>query len=226
MQLFPDYRTFRKKSQKGAVIPVFAEILADMETPTSVYKKVARQSPYSFLLESVEAGMSIGQYSFIGCDSKMIFRSRNRQAEIIQPHKRERFCLKVRPLVILKDLFKKIHYVRDERLPSFCGGAVGYVGYDYIRFLEAIPDRNPDELQAYDVYFVFYDVTIVFDHVKRKIQIVANVEIDDKGPHKAYEQAGKKIRDIMHRIRNQHIKSHVIRPASIFFPSVVKIDSG
>ena len=201
MNIYPGYSDFLKKARKGKTIPVYIEILADMETPVSVYKKISKENPYSFLLESVEGGAHVGRFSFIGCDSKMVFRSKGRDAEILTKKKKEKIVVNTRPLKIMKDVFRTFQYVPDPHLPSFCGGAVGYVAYDYIRFLEDIPDQNKDLIDVFDLYFVLYDVVIVFDHAKRKMQVVSHAELKLSGPRKAYDQAVKRIHQVMRRIR-------------------------
>src|SRR3989339_826848 len=89
MNLLPAFKEFKKKAKKGYIVPVYAEIFADLETPVSAFKKL--ESPYSFLLESVEGGERIARYSFIGADPEKIFRSRDNNVEVINNGKSKSF---------------------------------------------------------------------------------------------------------------------------------------
>ena len=168
---YPTKEEFISLSRKGNLIPVYKEILADMETPVSAYKKI--QGQYSFLLESVEGGEKIGRYSFLGTCSKNELFSLNSFSEIRQTLKR----------------FKAVSV---PGLPRFHGGLVGYVGYDMVRDVENIPDKNPDDLKLPPMLFLLTDTLLAFDHLKHRIQIISNAEV--KGdPKKAYREACAKI---------------------------------
>jgi anthranilate synthase component 1 len=167
----PTKAEFVKLSKKGNLIPVYKEIVADMETPVSAYKKI--EGDYSFLLESVEGEEKIARYSFIGACPK---------AKVKKP----------RSFFEIKEILKNFKPVAVPGLPRFHGGLVGYVGYDMVRQIENIPDKNPDKLNLAQMLFLFADTFLAFDHVKHKILIIANAEVG-KNPKKAYEDACGKI---------------------------------
>lgn len=198
--LYPDFKEFKKLSKRGNIIPVYKELLADLETPVSAFLKMDEKSEYSYLLESVESQQTIGRYSFIAVDPSLVFESKNKRVtftRFLKGKKRQRSyqCL-ASPLDELRVLLAGFKFVSVRGLPRFCGGLVGYMGYDMVRFFEAIPDKNTDELNAPDCLLMLSDTLVIFDHVNRKIKIVSNAILDSKAPlllKKSYDAAVKKI---------------------------------
>lgn len=184
----PTKQEFIKLSKKGNLIPVYREVIADMETPVSAFKKI--EGEYSYLLESVEGGEKIGRYSFLGSDPILIVKSKGNKIEVIDKGRKK--ILSGDPIAELKDIISRYKPVKIKGLPRFHGGFVGYFGYDIVRHLEKLPDKNPDDLRLPDMQFLLTDTVLAFDHVKRKIIIISNVSAGD-APGKAYESAIKKI---------------------------------
>lgn len=198
----PELNTFIDKASQGNVIPVYREILADLETPVSAYMKVADSGP-SFLLESVSGGERIGRYSFVGSMTSGMVRSKGSKAEVITPAGTVSCDLSHGKdvLHVLGDLLSKVHYVADPNLPKFCGGAVGYIGYDVVRFFENLPEQAIDDLNVPDSILLLVDTLIIFDHVSHKIRIVHNAHVENE-PETAYLQAIERI-DILEAKLNQ-----------------------
>ena len=198
---YPSKEEFIKRSQCGNLVPVYREVLADMETPVSAYRKIAR-GKYSFLLESVEGGEHLARYSFIGTDPFMIFKSKGRDAQIIERWRADKIHIAdgQDPLHILKSLLARYKWVDDPDLPRFCGGAVGYMGYDIVRFFEGLPDSTTDDLDVPDAFFVFTDILVVFDHLKHKMKVVCSPEVGSD-PGTTYDLACEKIDEIVERLR-------------------------
>jgi len=191
---YPDKKLFLEKARQGNLIPVYTEVIADMETPVSAFMKLG-DSPYSFLLESVESGGGIGRYSFLGDNPSLIFRSRGTEAEITAQG-RTRKIQTENPLMFLKGLLKNYRPVPDETLPPFSGGAVGYISYDSARFFEDLPEENLDELNLPDLYFMITDTIIIFDRLMNKLKIVANAHVGGDPEH-AYQEAISRIETLM-----------------------------
>ena len=191
---YPDKKLFLKKARQGNLIPVYTEVIADMETPVSAFMKLG-DSPYSFLLESVESGGGIGRYSFLGANPSLIFKSRGTEAEITEQG-RTRKIQTENPLMFLKGLLKNYRPVADETLPPFSGGAVGYISYDSVRFFEDLPEENLDELNLPDFYFMITDTIIIFDRLMNKLKIVANAHVGGDPEH-AYQEAVSRIETLM-----------------------------
>ena len=191
---YPDFAGFQKKSREGNLIPVYKEILADLETPLSAFRKIDSGN-YAFLLESVEGGEKWGRYSFLGANPSLVFQSKGRSAEIIDSSGVRRISMDD-PLNLLKSLLGRFQPVRVEGLPRFYGGLVGYMGYDLVHFMERLPQTASDDLQLPDCIFLLTDTLLIFDNLTHKIKIVSNVHLEDKSPSQlefAYQEAIRKI---------------------------------
>jgi anthranilate synthase component 1 len=175
----PDFNTFKEQAREANLIPVYREILADMETPVSAFKRVNR-GRYSFLLESVEGGEKWARYSFIGVDPKLIFTSKGNWVEIREGKSSKKMKGVQDPLLLLKVIMKNYRPAKVEGLPRFFGGAVGYVSYDMVRFFEVIPDLAKDDLKLKDCFFLITDTIIIFDNLSHTVKVVSNVHLKGK----------------------------------------------
>jgi len=207
--IYPSLRDFLKLSGKGNVIPVYKEINADLDTPVSAFLKI-RKDNYAFLLESVEGQENVARYSFLGSSPSLVFKSKGRNIEICYPHKKgvKKFVAKGSPVDEIKKIMQGFRAVPVAGLPRFCGGLVGFIGYDTVRFFESIPDNNPDDLKVADSVLILADTLLVFDHVKHNIKIVSNVilpkeRISEKGKTAIYNKAVKKIESIQDDFNKQ-----------------------
>ena len=194
----PDFETFQTYAVQGNLVPVYREMLADRLTPVSAYERLTANLPagtFSFLLESVEGGERIGRYSSLGSDPALIFRTKGRTVTLTENGvtRSETIPKGSDPLTLLRDLLRRYTYVPNENLPRFCGGAVGFFGYDVVRFFEELPDNNPDELNVDDACFVFTDTLIIFDHVRHRLKAVCNAHITEGNAEQAYENAVAKV---------------------------------
>ncbi|RKU30413.1 anthranilate synthase component I [Candidatus Poribacteria bacterium] len=175
---FPTLKEFQVKAKHGNTIPVYRPILADMETPVSAFYKLMPDD-YAFLLESVEGGEKVARYSFLGSQPSILFQSKGNEVTIEDFGKREKVVKEYDdPLRALEELMQQYQPVSVDGLPEFHGGAVGYMTYDMVRFVEELPDTNEDELQVPDCFFMIADTILVFDHVNHQIKVVANAHID------------------------------------------------
>ncbi|HIE44172.1 MAG TPA: anthranilate synthase component I, partial [Candidatus Omnitrophica bacterium] len=200
---FPDRKDFIKLARQGSIIPVYREILADLETPVSAFRKITKENTYSFLLESVEGGEILGRYSFLGVDPYLTFQSTGREYRISSSECEKR-GLTDDPLDELKSIMRPFRSVDVEGLPRFTGGAVGYVSYPVVRFWEKIPKINPDDLNIPDSFFFLTDTVVIFDHVQHKMKVVCNAFIDDTDREKEktiYENSVEKIERIVEKLR-------------------------
>ena len=199
---YPDKQEFLKRAKSGNMTPVYKEILADMETPVSAFKKIGG-GEYSFLLESVEGGERMARFSFLGSGTNLVIKSKGRSVEIVRDGKSQNFDLEpgCDVLHILEQELSELKYVPDPNLPRFCGGAVGFIGYDMVRFFEDLPDSTTDDLNLPDCTLIFTDTLLIFDHVKHRIRMVCNTRIDGD-PERAYEQAISKIDSFIEQLRS------------------------
>lgn len=169
---------------KGNLIPVYREIYGDLQTPVAAYMKLSSGTKYSFLLESVEGGEKLARYSFIARDPECIIESKGNKAQVVSFRKGRRTVqnadFKRTPLEIIRLLLKKHNFVNIPGLPQFCGGFVGYLGYDAVRFFEKLPDQTEDDLSLPDMVMMLAKEMVIFDHLHHTIKLVSCVEIDPK----------------------------------------------
>ncbi|MDD5027441.1 MAG: anthranilate synthase component I [Candidatus Omnitrophica bacterium] len=217
--IHPPLKEFIRLTRKGNVIPVYKEINADLETPVSAFLKVAK-GDYAFLLESVEGQEKIARFSFLGASPSLVFKSKGRRIEISEPAKKgvKKFITRTNPIDEVKKIMRDFKAVAVKGLPRFCGGLVGFIGYDTVRFFEGLPDKNPDDLKTPDTLLMLADTLLVFDHVNHNIKIVSNV-ILPKGklsPPKIkafYNKARKRIGKIQADFNRQLNENEVFGPA-------------
>jgi anthranilate synthase component 1 len=197
---FPDNATFEALSRSGNLIPVYREILADMDTPVTAFKKLD-DGQYSFLLESIEGGEKWARYSFLGSSPSRIIRSKGNCVEIISDGETVTITTDT-PLDCIRDTLARYTPVEVEGLPRFFGGAVGYLGYDMVRHFESLPCVTPAQLDAYDAYFLITNTIVIFDNVSQKIKVVSNAHLDGtKTAAEAYREATDNIETIIKRLR-------------------------
>ncbi len=201
----PSLEEFRKIARPGALVPVYEEIIADLETPVSAYMKVSRGHQFAFLLESVEKADRIGQYSFIGANPSVVFKSKGKIVTIERNGHSGTFESDY-PLGELKKLMAEFSPVPVEGVPEFHGGAVGYMSYDGVRFFEVLPDENPDPLDLPELYFMITDTILIFDHVNNVLKVVSNVHVQG-GAEAAYNEAVRKIGDLVNTLRKPLVVS-------------------
>ncbi len=139
---FPDFGEFERLAGQGNLIPVSREIVADLETPVSAFAKLDEGARHAFLLESVEGGEKWARYSFLGADTGLIYRITGDTVEIDRDGEIERFPGEADPFARLRALLARVRPVRLPGMPLFFGGAVGYLGYEAVRFFERFPPAS------------------------------------------------------------------------------------
>jgi anthranilate synthase component 1 len=191
----PSREEFRRLAGRGNLIPVHREILADLETPVSAFRKIA-DAENAFLLESVERGEKLGRFSFLGRNPSLLVRSRGETVEIIDAAGAVVETLTCPdPLVALRQVMARYTPVADPALPPFSGGAVGFLSYDAVRRFERLPDKNPDEIGVPDMLFAITDTVMIFDHLRHRIRLVANAHVEGEADA-AFDRACAQVDDM------------------------------
>ena len=216
------FEEFRSLATKGNFVPVYKEILADLLTPVSAFLKVAEHSDYSFLLESVEGGEQVGRYSFLGKDPFLVLRGRAGGSTV---EKAGVISESDQPFIeALRAVMKEYHSPVVDDLPRFTGGAVGYLGYDSVRWFEPklasswSDGPGPDRESEDDAVFMLFDTVLAFDHVKHRILIIANARVGSEEPLESlYQFACAKIRFLevelertLSRPQSQSVKPNIV----------------
>jgi anthranilate synthase component 1 len=206
----PDFDTFQKLAQRADLVPVYRRLLSDALTPVTAFHKLDA-GRCACLFESVIGGEKVGRYSFLatepffeieaygnrvttnaytGVSAAGVPTLVTRQFECPNP---------------LEELRRRVEAVRAETLPElppFCSGAVGYAGYDTVRYFEHLPSAPPDDRHVPDMAFAFYDQMVVFDNVTKTIVVVAMARLNTPGadPAKAYAAACRRVDHLVEQL--------------------------
>ena len=196
----PHVKDFVALARDTGLVPVYREIVADLDTPLTVFAKIAGRDSHAFLFESLEGGEKWGRYSFIGLDPIATFESRQDQISIIRNGKQSK--TQGDPLVGLKNLLASFRASGDSSLPRFFGGAVSFLGYDMVRFMEDLPTQNPALNEFPDSSFMIPRILLVCDNFRQTLTIVNCAEIPPDGDHEAiYREACRRIDEIVERLK-------------------------
>lgn len=175
------FDAFEREAGQGNVVPVVRSVLGDLHTPVGAFMRIAGDSRYAFLLESVEGGERIARYSFLGADPEMIVRGQGLQTYVEKNGRTESFPIVATQWV--RDYFRGRSLARRPGLVPFAGGAVGYLCYDAAQWFE--PALRHDITQPLtgptDALWMFYRTVIAFDRVKQRIEIVSIVFTEEAG---------------------------------------------
>jgi anthranilate synthase component I len=201
IQVHPSRAAFLELARQGNVVPVCADLLADLETPVSAYAKLRGQGP-AFLLESVEGGEHVSRYSFIGCNPRKVLSLPAGDGD---------------PLQALEAEMRQYRPVAVPGLPPFTGGAVGYLGYEFIHGVEpTVPLAARDELGLPVLWFMLCDTVVVFDRARQLLRLVVNAHIASPADAStAYDRALAEI---------ERLRAALARPNPL--PPLPLIDTG
>ncbi len=193
----PDRETFLRYAAEGNVVAVSTELVSDAETPISAFTKLS-SSPYSFLLESAETNDQVGKHSFVGSDPVLIFRVQDETVTITRDGGTSSHAMQGDPLSELERVMAGFKPAGPKSSPWFCGGAVGLLGYDAVRYFEpTVGNPPPDDLKLPEAIFMLAGSVLVFDHKTRRLRIVVNAFLEGKPPGDAYDEAVEKISAIL-----------------------------
>ncbi len=202
MNIHPTREVFASLAAQGNVIPVYADLMADFETPVSAYAKLKDAGP-SFLLESVEGGETLSRYSFIGCRPRKIFVCGPKTTAIHVPGQAtETRPTPTDPLTLIEEEMRDYRPVTLPGLPRFTGGAVGFIGYEYMTRIEpTVPAVANDELGLPLLYFMLADSLLIFDRAKQTLRLCVNAHVRGDVAA-AYESAVAEVRHLYDLLRH------------------------
>jgi anthranilate synthase component I len=201
--IFPNFGHFSQLAQHGNFVPVYQEWVADLDTPVSAWYKVCAGQPYSFLLESVEGGETIGRYSFVGCDPLWVLEARgNQTTQTYRDGSVQQF--EGDPFQILSACLEPFHPVTIPQLPPGIGGLFGFWGYELINWIEPrVPIYAAESTDLPDGLWMQIDHLMIFDQVKRKIWAIAYADLRDPQVDlsQAYQQACAKVSQMVEKLQ-------------------------
>lgn len=202
MQIFPSRTDFQTHARNGNLIPVYCDLMADFETPVSVYSKLKATGGAAYLLESIEGGANLNRYSFIGFQPRKTMEMHLGGDVIVTDRDGnvETFPCPDDPLTVLEEEMSQYKPVRLPGMPRFVGGAVGYLSYEYIHCVEpTVPMAGRDVLNMPVAHFLISDTLVIFDRARQTIRLLVNAHVDepdqadaayDKAVAAVYELAG------------------------------------
>ncbi|MCK4839965.1 MAG: anthranilate synthase component I [Desulfobulbaceae bacterium] len=196
----PSLTVFKELAGEAGLIPVHREIIADLDTPLTVFAKIAGDQSHAFLFESLEGGEKWGRYSFIGYDPLVLFESRGDKVSLVRNGREE--IKEGNPLDLLRELVESFKVSdQTEYLPRFFGGAVGFLGYDMVRFMEKLPSLKEPLAGFPDSSFLIPRMVLIYDNLKQTLTVVNCIEIDaGQDLAEQYQAAVARIDEVVARI--------------------------
>lgn len=200
MRYFPSFDEFVALAAGHTVIPVYRQLLGDSLTPVSAFCKI-QEGDWAFLFESVVGGERLGRYSFLGSGPFLRFEAFDRRTvtQVGKGPKQE--GTHSDPLRKLEEILADYRAPHVAGLPRFCGGAVGYAGYDTVRYVEHLPNAPEDDRGLPDLSFAFYDRMVVFDHINKTVVAVAHAHVDASNLRRSYDDACRKVDRLVERLQ-------------------------
>jgi anthranilate synthase component 1 len=190
----PSLAEFERLADRYTSVPLVATLIGDDLTPVSAFARLQAESSRAFLLESVVGGENVARYSFVGAEPVLTFEATREHVRLLDHRTgavQERQAAD--PLAILEELIRPYRTPAFPDLPRFLGGAVGYAGYDTVRYYERLPNAPPDDRGLPDLLFDLYETLAVFDHVRKLVRVVAHANVpaapDRTALKRAYEDA-------------------------------------
>jgi len=222
MNIHPTRDAFLHLAAQGNVIPVYTDLMADFETPVSAYAKLKEAGP-SYLLESVEGGERLSRYSFIGCRPRKIFVCGPTTTEIRRPGRSVETVPTPRdPLTLIEAEMRGYHPVTLPGLPRFTGGAVGFVGYEYITRIEpTVPAAQVDDLKVPLLYFMLSDSLLIFDRAKQTLRLCVNAHVAGAAGD-AYDAAVAELKALYELLK----QPKELAPAPLVEPARIEVPAG
>ena len=189
--------------ESAGLVPVYRKIISDLDTPLTLFAKIAGEEKHIFLFESMEGGEKWGRYSFIGYDPLLTFSSKGSQIDIesFAGDIAEDILSKSNPLESLQCLLESLKAAENEDLPRFSGGAVGFIGYDMVRFIEELPCEK-EELDFPDSSFMVPRIVLVHDSFKQTVTVICWVAKDNNIDNRnLYDDAIARIDSVIDLLR-------------------------
>ena len=210
----PSLEEFRKLASRGNLIPVVAEIVSDVETPVGAFQKIGRDG-FSFLFESAERNEESGRFSLLGIDPLLIVSQRERDVAIREKSGSATNRNTSDPLGELQQILGEFRFVPRDDVAHFQGGAVGFAGYDVVRFFEPkVPIHSRGDLELPEMMFMVAGTLIVFDHRFRLMRIIVSADLRKQSVEDGYTGATKQIATLLKKLAAPSRLQPIAAPAA------------
>jgi anthranilate synthase component 1 len=204
MRHYPSFEEFAELAKGASLVPIYRQLLSDTLTPVSAFCKI-QEGDWAFLFESVVGGERLGRYSFLGSGPFLRFQAHDRRVTIHEivggkaqpPVEMEH----ADPLRLLEEKVAAYRAPALPGLPRFTGGAVGYAGYDTVRYVERLPNPPCDDRQLPDLCFAFYDRMVIFDHLTKTVAAVAHAHVNKNDLRGSYRTACDRVDRLVERLQ-------------------------
>ena len=173
----PDFETFLTLAERYQLVPVYRCLVSDALTPVTAFRQLDRGGS-ACLFESVVGGEKVGRYSFLTAEPFLEISARGTTVTV-RAAEAETVYESSDPLEELRKHVLAHRAAHLPGLPPFTGGAVGYAGYDVVRYVEKLPNPPPDDRSLPDLCFAFYDQMVVFDHINKTLLVIALARTDE-----------------------------------------------
>jgi anthranilate synthase component 1 len=202
MRYYPAFEEFVQLARGNTVVPVYRQLVGDALTPVSAFCKI-QEGEWAFLFESVVGGERLGRYSFLGSGPFLRFQAYQQRVRIEEAGSKGRAQEfdHPDPLRLLEEKLAQYRAPHVPGLPRFCGGAVGYAGYDTVRYVERLPNAPPDDRGLPDLCFAFYDRMVIFDHINKTVAAVAHAHVDPNNLERSYQAACGRVDRLVERLQ-------------------------
>jgi anthranilate synthase component 1 len=221
MHIHPTRDEFLRLAGQGNVIPVWTDLLGDCETPVSAYAKLRGRGP-AFLLESIEGGEHVSRFSFVGCNPRKVLSAAFPFTTVRTGDTTRTVPTPADPLALLEAEMKNFRPVTVPGLPPFSGGAVGYLGYEYIHCVEpTVPMPARDDLGVPVMWFMFSDSLLVFDRARQTLRLIVNAHVGG-GADEAYAAACTELARLFDLLR----QPRELPPAALHEPAALTLPPG
>ena len=196
----PSFDAFATLAKSHTLVPVYRQLIGDTLTPVSAFCKIL-EGDQAFLFESVVGGEKMGRFSFLGAGPFLRFEAFDRKVCIQKADGQRQEFVHADPLRRLEEMLAEFRSPHVPGLPRFCGGAVGYAGYDTIRYAEHLPNAPEDDRRLPDLSFAFYDRMVIFDHISKTILVVAHAHIEPNNLRASYDKACLRVDRLVERLQ-------------------------
>jgi len=211
----PELSEYLQLAKQHRLVPIYRQLVGDTLTPVNVFHKI-QEGEWSFLFESVIGGERLGRYSFVGSGPFLVFQAWDRHVKIESGARLSSLAGQTGmsdpttttheldhddPLKLLEETLEKHRTPPLPGLPRFCGGAVGYAGYDTVRYVERLDHPPLDDRRLPDLCFALYDRMVIFDHINKTIAVVAHAHVDANDPEGSYRDACGRVDELVERLK-------------------------